>query len=236
MVINLKYIVTGLLCYLLLPVTGYAEDIQSRESIEHAAYMYAFEQVQTSYDNAQIEMEPLDSRLRLQACDRPLEAFTTNNRKVALGKQTIGVKCNSPVTWSLYVPVKVKVFRPVVITSRPLAANQLISKSDIRVVSLDIGSFNQGYVKNPEHIIGQQLKYRLSMGVVINPNSLKQQKIIKRGEMISLVAVAGKMEVRMSGTALSDGTLGQRVRVKNLSSKRVVVGVVDGPGVIKITM
>jgi flagellar basal body P-ring formation protein FlgA len=236
MVINFKHVVTGLLCYLLTSVTGYADDLQSRESIEHTAYMYAFEQVQTSYDNAQIEMAPLDNRLRLHACNTPLEAFTTNNRKVGLGKQTIGVKCSSPVTWSLYVPVKVKVFRPVVIASQPLAANQIITKSDIRVVSLDIGSFNQGYIKNPEHIIGQQLKYRLSMGTVINPNSLKQQKIIKRGELISLVAIAGKMEVRMSGKALSDGTLGQRVRVKNLSSKRVVEGVVDGPGVIKITM
>jgi flagellar basal body P-ring formation protein FlgA len=236
MVINWKHIVTGLLCYLLSSVTGYADDLQSRESIEHTAYMYAFEQVQASYDNAQIAMDSIDKRLRLHACDRPLEAFTTNSRKVGLGKQTIGVKCSSPVAWSLYVPVKVKVFRPVVIASRPLAANQLISKEDIKVVSLDIGSFNQGYVKNPQQIIGQQLKYRLSMGTVINPNSLKQQKIIKRGELISLVAVAGKMEVRMSGTALSDGSLGQRVRVKNLSSKRVVEGVVDGPGVIKITM
>ena len=40
----------------------------------------------------------------------------------------------------------------------------------------------------------------------------------------------------MSGMALSDGSLGQKVRVKNLSSKRIVEGVVDGPGVVKVTM
>lgn len=235
MVINLKYIVTGLLCYLLLSLTAYAEELQSRESIEHAAYMHVFEQVQANYDDAQIVMDSLDKRLRLHACDKPLEAFS-NGKKIRLGKQTVGVKCSSPVAWSLYVPVKVKVFKPVVITSRPLAANQIVSKSDIKVVSLDIGSFHQGYIKNPQQIIGQQLKYPLSMGSVINPNSLKQQKIVKRGELISLIAKAGNMEVRMSGKALSDGTLGQRVRVKNLSSKRVVEGIVDGPGVIKVMM
>jgi len=235
MVINYKHIVIGLLGYLLSTV-AFAEELQSRESIEHAAYMYAFEQVQANYDDAQIVMEPLDNRLRLKACNKPLEAFTTNNRKIGLGKQTIGVKCSAPVAWSLYVPVKVKVFRPVVIASRPLAAHHIITKSDIKVVSLDIGSFHQGYIKNSKQIIGQQLKYALSMGTVINPNSVKRQKIIKRGELISLVATAGKMEVRMTGTALSDGSLGQRVRVKNLSSKRVVEGVVDGPGVIKVMM
>ena len=235
MKINWKHIVTSLLCYLLLSVTAYAEELQSRESIEHAAYMYVFEQVQASYDNAQIMMEPLDGRLRLQACSRPLIAFTNSN-KVRIGKQTIGVKCSSPVSWTVYVPAKVKVFRPVVVASRPLAANQIITKSDIKIESLDIGRLHQGYINNPQQIIGQQLKYPLSMGKVINPNSLKLQKIVQRGELIMLVASVGNMEVRMSGKALSDGTLGQRVRVKNLSSKRVVEGVVEGPGIIKVTM
>ena len=219
-----------------MPVmTGFAAELQSRDSIEHAAYMYVFEQVQLSYDNAQIVMEPLDSRLRLQACDSSLEAFS-NNRKIKLGKQTIGVKCNSPVAWTIYVPAKVKLFRPVVVIARPLAMNHIIVKSDLKIVSLDIGSLRKGYINNPQHIIGQQLKYSLAIGTIINPNSLRLQKIIQRGEMVMLVATVGQMEVRMSGTALSDGSLGQRVRVKNLSSKRVVEGIVDGPGIVKVTM
>jgi len=219
----------------MLATTGYAAELQSQESIEHAAYMYAFEQVQARYDNAQIVMEPLDTRLRLQACDGTLEAFS-NSRKIGLGKQTIGVKCSAPVAWTVYVPAKVKLFRPVVVVAQPLAMNHIITKSDLKIESLDIGSLRKGYINNPRHIIGQQLKYPLAIGTVINPNSLRPQKIILRGELIMLVAAAGQMEVRMSGTALSDGSLGQKVRVKNLSSKRVVEGVVDGPGIVKVTM
>ena len=235
MIINWKHLFLSLLCSVMPVMSGYAAELQSRESIEHTAYMYAFEQVQMSYDNAQIVMEPLDRRLRLQACENTLKAFS-NNRKIGLGKQTIGVKCNSPVAWTVYIPAKVKLFRPVVVVARPLAMNHIILKSDLKIVSLDIGSLRKGYIKNPQHIIGQQLKYPLAIGTVINPNSLKPQKIIQRGELIMLVATAGLMEVRMSGTALSDGSLGQRVRVKNLSSKRVVEGVVDGPGIVKVTM
>ncbi len=233
--INWKHIVISLVCFVIPAVTAYANELQTQESIEHAAYMYVFEQVQTRFDNAQIVMEPLDGRLRLQACGSDLEAFS-NNRKIGLGKQTIGVKCNSPVAWTVYVPATVKLFRPVVVVARPLAMNHVITKSDLKVESLDIGSLRKGYINNPRHIIGQQLKYPLAIGTVINPNSLRPKKIIQRGELIMLVAAAGLMEVRMSGTALSDGSLGQKVRVKNLSSKRVVEGVVDGPGVVKVTM
>jgi flagella basal body P-ring formation protein FlgA len=36
--------------------------------------------------------------------------------------------------------------------------------------------------------------------------------------------------------ALSDAVLGERIRVENSSSKRIVEGVVDAPGQVKISM
>lgn len=211
--INWKPLLTSLICFVLPAMTGHTADFQSRESIEHAAYLYVFNEVQANYDNAQIVMDPLDSRLRLQACDNQLETFS-NHGKIGLGKQTIGIRCNSPVAWSVYTSAKVKVFRPVVVTTRPLNADHIISKSDLKIQSLDIGSLRKGYINKPQQIIGQQLKYSLAMGTIINSKNLRPQKIIQRGELIMLVATAGQMEVRMSGTALSDGSLGQRVRVK----------------------
>lgn len=85
-------------------------------------------------------------------------------------------------------------------------------------------------------MVGQQLKYPVSMGSVIKPNSLQSQKIVHRGELITLVAMAGQMEVRMSGTALDDATLGERIKVKNTTSKRIVEGVVDAPGIVKVSL
>jgi flagella basal body P-ring formation protein FlgA len=232
MIIKWKCAWLGLLCIL---ASGVNAEIQSQESIEHTAYMYVFQRVQAQYENAQVSMEPIDDRLRLQTCDSHLIAFTQDN-KIKLGKQTIGVKCLSPVAWTVYVPVKVKLFRPVVVSARALAGGHIITAADVKLEARDIASFNRGYMKKMKNIIGQQLKYPLARGTVINPNNLKPQKVIGRGDVIMLIAVAGQMEVRMSGTALSDGVVGERVRVKNISSKRVVEGVVDGPGIVRVTL
>ncbi|OUR73550.1 flagella basal body P-ring formation protein FlgA [Methylophaga sp. 41_12_T18] len=235
MVLNFKQILAGIV-WLLLPATAaYSVPLQSTSSVEQVAYSYALSTVQASFDNAQIMMTPLDKRLRLKACETKLEAFA-NNPILGLGKQTIGVKCKSPVAWTVYVPVKVIVLEPVVVALRPLAVHHVISEADIKLQSRDIGSLRKGYIKKSQQIIGQQLKYPLAMGTVISPNMLRPLKVIARGEQIMLVATAGKMEVRMSGMALSDGSLGQKVRVKNISSKRIVEGVVEGPGVVKVTM
>jgi len=214
---------------------AYSESLQRLDQIEQTAYVYSLSQAQAQFDNPHISIEQLDSRLRLQQCDEELTAFSNSNN-VGLGSQTIGVKCNSPVAWTVYVPVKVKVFKSVVVAARGLDAKQVLTSDDIRLEQQDIARMRRGYVENIENVVGQQLKYPIAIGSVINPNSLLEQKVIHRGEQIMLVAVIGKMEVRMSGTALADGEQGQRVRVKNASSKRVVEGVVDGPGIVRVMM
>jgi flagellar basal body P-ring formation protein FlgA len=220
---------------LIISLTVKAQPLQSLEEIEHAAYMFGVSEAQARYDNPQIVMEPLDKRLRLEECVGELDAFS-NNHNNGLGNRTIGVKCHAPVAWTVYVPIKVKVFRPVVVAARPLAAKQIITKADLRIQQQDISGIRKGYLKNTDQAVGQQLKYSVAQGIVINPNSLVTQKIVRRGEQITLIATAGMMEVRMSGTALSDATRGQRIQVKNSSSKRIVEGVVDAPGIVRITM
>lgn len=225
----------SLIVGLLLAVNVHAIELHGLDSIEQAAYEYALEKAQSHHDNPQIVMESLDSRLRLQACDSSLEVFNKDS-KSTIGNQTIGVKCHSPVLWTVYVPVKVKVFKTIVVANRRLVANHIITKNDVKRQAMDIGLLRKGYITSAKQLIGQQLKYSVSMGTVINNNSVRPQKIVRRGEHIMLVASIGKMEVRMSGTALADAQLGQRVKVKNSSSKRVVEGIVDGPGIVKVAM
>jgi flagella basal body P-ring formation protein FlgA len=229
-----KYTVSFILGFLLV-MNVQAEDLHALGDIEQAAYEYALKQAQIHHDNPQVVMESLDRRLRLKTCDSELEVFTKNAR-TEIGHQTVGVKCSFPSTWTVYVPVKVKVFKTVMVVSSSLPANHIITAGDIKSQTRDIGTLRQGYLVDEKQLIGQQLKYSMSMGAVINPNSIRPQKIVRRGELILLVASVGKMEVRMNGTALADAQLGQRVKVKNSSSKRVVEGIVQAPGIVKVAM
>lgn len=234
MTINWKHTVS-LLCGIFVSFNLFADTLHALDRIEQVAYEYALKQVQSGYDNPQIAMDSLDDRLRLQACGSALDVFSTK-AVVGLGHQTIGVKCHAPVAWTVYVPIKVKVIKLVVVATRPLSSNQLLKQDDLKLQQWDIGTLKHGYLNNPKLAIGQQLKYPISMGAVIKPNSLQTQNIVHRGEQIMLVAMAGQMEVRMSGTALDDATLGQRVKVKNSTSKRVVEGIVEAPGIVKVSL
>ena len=126
--------------------------------------------------------------------------------------------------------------KQVVVAARPLAANRNLTRQDVRLQAMDIADLRQGYINSPQQVVGQQLKYPLAVGRVVPSRSLKLEKIVRRGEQIVLVAAAGAMEVRMNGTALDDASIGDKVKVKNSSSERVVEGIVQAPGIVKVTM
>lgn len=230
-----KYYVFVVISVILLTQTLRADTLHPLSDIEQTAFIFAMSDAQASYNNPQIIVDPLDDRLRLQRCEQPLQAFA-NTVSNTLGNRTVGVRCNASVEWTVYVPVKVKVMQPVVVAARPLPANQTLNKTDIKLELMDIGELRQGYIQSTEKVLGQQLKYPLSMGMVLPPRGLKHEKIVRRGEQIILIATAGSMEVRMNGTAMEDASVGEKIKVKNSSSKRVVEGIVHAPGIVKVTM
>tara|TARA_R100001591_G_scaffold63702_1_gene73397 strand:- start:32656 stop:33420 length:765 start_codon:yes stop_codon:yes gene_type:complete len=223
------------LCVNLLTFSVHADNLQSLADVEHTAFIYTLAQAQTRFNNPQVSVTPLDSRLRLQHCEGGLEAFS-NRDITAAGNVTVGVRCHQPVAWTVYLPLQIKVMQPMVVIARPVSANHVLTEQDLRIEQRDIGNLRQGYMANIAAVVGQQAKYSLGMGTVIQKNHLRPLNVVKRGESIVLVASAGTMEVRMQGTAMADAGIGDRVRVRNLSSDRVVEGVVDSPGVVRVTM
>jgi flagella basal body P-ring formation protein FlgA len=58
--------------------------------------------------------------------------------------------------------------------------------------------------------------------------------IVHRGQDITLVASSGTFEVRAAGRALADAAAGTRLRVQNLSSMKVVEGMVESSDVVRV--
>ena len=60
------------------------------------------------------------------------------------------------------------------------------------------------------------------------------QADIKKGQKISLVATRNGITVAAAGTAREDGYAGERIRVINEKSKKILVGIVCKGGVVEI--
>ena len=200
--------------------------IESASRIREAAERYVAAQV---LPTATVTAEALDNRLRLPACASPLDASAAN--PAARGAWSILISCrdNGASLWAVFVPVKVADLRPVVVMTRSLAPGQPITADALRVENRDVATLSMGYVSTIDEAVGRSLRRPVAPGAALTPDALAVTKLIKRGDLITLIGRSGSLEVRAQGKALADGGNGERISVENLSSRRVVQGVIrDG--------
>jgi flagella basal body P-ring formation protein FlgA len=218
---------------LFTPVATAASPFQSLDRIRAVAKDYVGGQVALDAGEVHIEVGRLDPRLRLAACEQPLEAFSPVAGSLR-GNTTVGVRCNGAKPWSLYVPVSVRLIQEVVVTARALARGSLLSTKDLRMEQRNIGGLSSGYFTELPEVLGKNLTRSLGEGVVLNPTVVKAPILVRRGQRVTLLAETNGIEVRMAVKAMSDGSAGDLIRVRNLRSKRIIEGIVDDDGIVKI--
>ncbi|MCU7806707.1 MAG: flagellar basal body P-ring formation protein FlgA [Candidatus Thiodiazotropha sp. (ex Semelilucina semeliformis)] len=166
-----------------------------------------------------IAITPLDHRLKLARCETSLETFDPPGG-ISLGRTTVGVSCQLPKPWTLYVSANVGREMPVAVAQRDLSRGTPIGPDDLSLEIMNTSHLLRGHFSSVEEINGRTLKRTLRRGQVVTPSMLVVQKTVRRGEQITILAGAGPIEVRSRGKALRDGNPGDLIPVLNLASKK----------------
>ena len=184
---------------------------------------------------ATVDVNRLDPRLRLTACEVPLSARLESPAQ-PVGRVTVRVQCEGARPWTVFVPAQVRLFRPVVVTNRPLQRQVVISASDVTLAERDVGLLTQGFLTDLEQAIGNKLARAVVADQALAPGFLLQAEVVAKGDQVVIVARTAGVAVRMPGEALSDGAQGQQIRVRNVASGRVIRARVTGPGQVEVGM
>ena len=183
----------------------------------------------------EIQVNPLDPRLRLAACDSDLTQSLESPAQ-PVGRVTVRVSCEGSTPWTVFVPAQVRIFRPVVVVRTALRRDSIIGAGDVALVEQDVSLLNRGYVTEVEQVIGRKLTRATRTDQVLTPAMLQLAEAVRRGDQVVISARSGGINVRMQGEALSGGTLGQQISVRNLTSQRVIRARVVGPGQVEVEM
>ncbi len=204
--------------------------------IVEVAKQFALTQSQAQHDgDVEIATRSLDSRLRLARCDRPLEAFAAPGSR-RIGQTSVGVRCSGEQPWKLYVPVEIQVFGKVVRAARGLPRGVAVTSSDLAVQRHNLAQLPHGYLTDPKQAVGKMTRRSLRAGQVLTHTAVKAPEVVARGQSVVIAARKGALAVRTSGEALGSGAQGERVRVRNISSGRVVEGVIVAPGQVEVDL
>lgn len=179
-----------------------------------------------------LEPAPLDTRLRLIACDRPLHATIVGDGEIH-ARTVVAVSCEGAVRWTIYTSFAVESRATVLVARRALPIGSALAPSDVQSEMRKVPGLPGNYVCDPAAITGQQLARAVAAGEPLPLEALAPAPLVRRGQEVVLLARSGGIEVRVAGVALADGRLAEHIKVENSSSQRVVEGIVRSTNLVE---
>lgn len=108
-----------------------------------------------------------------------------------------------------------------------------LSEANLRLQQQDISGMH-GSFSELEQLFGMQAARTITAGTAIEPTQVIAPALIREGEMVKIVARKGSLLLSAHGLARSDGRLGEKIQVKNISSNKMILCRVDGPGTVSV--
>lgn len=202
---------------------------QSIAAIRNAAESHARA---GSPQGARLDGGRIDERLRLAACPAALSTRTASSSASAM---SVEVRCDA-LGWKLFVPVSVSVQVPVLVATRGLARGDGVTAADVETQMRERAGLGVSWVSSTTEVSGRVLARPVAAGSVLSPMAFAPTHVVRRGQSVTLVGLSGGFEVRAQGKALSNAGTGDRVRVENFSSRRVVEGEVRADGSVVVNL
>lgn len=224
------------IAFLFTAAPSTATEIQSLSSIRSQAEEYVKSRIDLDPSDLEVRAEPLDVRLRLPKCSENTEAYIKGGQPL-VSRVAVGIRCtNDAHRWAIFVPVTITRYAKVVVSGRRLPRGQPINKSDVKVERRAITHLNGRYLTQVNEVTGHLAKRSLEKGKILYPSLLKRQNLVKRGQNVIILAENPIIQVRSKGVALANGRAGEKIRVRNTSTKKIVEGTITSEGYVKILL
>lgn len=135
---------------------------------------------------------------------------------------------------TFYLPITLQEWREVPVASRQLRRGDLISSQDVAMARLEVSRLGSDFAPTAELVIGKEIQQDLQYGDVFRKGKIKSPPIIAVGDKVLLRYLSGALEASASGVAVESAGEGELIKVRNESSKRIILGQVDGPGSVTV--
>lgn len=147
-------------------------------------------------------------------------------------RQRFRLNCAGANGWEISVSAQVQIFVPVLHADAVIERGQRISTADLAMQPFNVSKARRGYFTEADDVTGLIAKRRIRPNQLITPSLLDQPLAIKRGQPVKIVASRDGIQASTSGEALSDGQIGEVIRVRNINSDKVIDAKVLEPGVV----
>lgn len=221
------YVVAVLFFFSIFPLsfgTGGEGQTLTKERVEETLRRYLVEH--SPWQPSQIEVElhsfpplSLPSGPVTMRIVKPTRGITPGTRRFLLA-----ISVGGQEEARLWVETEIRVFGEVIVTSRPLAHHETIRPEDVRLERRDLSALPTRTFTEIAEVLGRQAAQAIAVNQTLTPSLVELPRVVRRGSAVMLVYETAGLRVEAPGRAAEPGKVGDRIRVENPSSGKVLEG------------
>jgi flagella basal body P-ring formation protein FlgA len=135
---------------------------------------------------------------------------------------------------AVWAKVRISVERPVVVAAADLIPGHEIEAGQIRLVQMPAFPSRSGFLEMLEPALGKTVNRQVRAGQKLSAAALKEPDDIRPGQRVLVRVVDGSAYLSFEGTALSGGSKGAAISLRNPSGGRIFRGTVEDKGVVVV--
>ncbi|MGE5708549.1 MAG: flagellar basal body P-ring formation chaperone FlgA [Bacteroidota bacterium] len=137
---------------------------------------------------------------------------------------------------TIYPRIDVRVYGNALVASKTIKRGAEITAENAEVRRMSLKDLPRQPLTSLDGVLRSHANRDIPAGMALTNGLIDLPSVVKSGSMVSVQIVSGDLTVIGSGVALSDGQIGQLIKVKNPASKREFSGRVLGEGLVEVRL
>jgi len=148
----------------------------------------------------------------------------------------IKIYINENLYRTLSIPLKIKIFKEVVVATRNLHTDHTFTREDLKKEKILINVNKQGeeWLCDLQEVLGKRLLRNISAGTPLKKEILGSPLLVERGSLVTLFIEGRNIRIQAQGKALEKGGKGDIIEVLNIDSKKRLEGIIVDVNSVRI--
>lgn len=129
---------------------------------------------------------------------------------------------------------EVKAFDQVVMSRKPLRKGRTVRQGDVYETMMDVRRIQNGTFRDIGSVEGKALSRSVAANRPLRDTMVDAEDRVQRGKSVVIVASSPGMKIRMLGALKENGRIGSFVKVVNISSRKVLTGLLVDADTVKV--
>ena len=204
---------------------------QSLDTVRATAIDFLKSHAKNLGELSEIELAPIDERLKLSACDAMSAALPIGSKP--WGKVNVVVRCAGPKTWQVFLSATLTVKGSYYLAAKQLKHGQAFNEQDFIQMSGELNALPGNTIVDLQQAIGKSIQGSYSSGTVLREDMLKAPLAIQQGQTVKIVSSGVGFRVSTEATALTNANEGQLAKAKT-NNGQVVAGLAKLGAIIEV--